>query len=242
MIAIPAIDLRDGACVQLAADSYDKELIRIPDPVGVAVAWRQYGFQQLHVIDLDAVGNRGSNADQIDAILSATDAEVQVGGGVRTREVVQQLLIDGAQRVIIGTRALEDPEWLAETASLFPGSVLVAADVRERRVLTHGWTRVQSKLVLDLIEELNDLPLAGVMVTAVHKEANMQGTDLPLMEDIAEIAEFPVYASGGLGNINHLRALAERGVAAAIIGMALYSGAMDPRVVADEFSEAPEFF
>jgi phosphoribosylformimino-5-aminoimidazole carboxamide ribotide isomerase len=242
LIAIPAIDLRESACVQLAADAYDKELIRIPDPVGVAIAWRQYGFNELHVIDLDAVGGRGSNPDQIREILNATDADVQVGGGIRTKERVQQLLGEGAQRVIIGTRALEDPEWLSETASLFPGSIVVAADVRERRVLSHGWTRTHSKLVLDLIEELNDLPLAGVMVTAVHKEGAMQGTDLPLMEDIFEIAEFPVYASGGLRTINHLRSLADCGVAAAIIGMPLYSGELDPRVVAEEFSEAPNFF
>lgn len=242
LIAIPAIDLRDGACVQLAADSYDKELIRIPDPVGVARAWRQYGFHHLHLIDLDAISGRGNNAGQIEQILTATDAEVQVGGGVRTREAVQRLLADGAQRIIIGTRAIEDSEWIAETATSFPGSIVVAADVRERRVLSHGWTRAHSKLVLDLIEELNDLPLAGVLVTAVHREAAMQGTDLPLMEDIAEVAEFPVYASGGLGNINHLRALADCGVTAAIIGMGLYSGAMDPRIVADEFSEAPNFF
>ena len=242
MIAIPAIDLRESACVQLAADSYDKELIRIPDPVGVAIAWRQYGFHQLHVIDLDAVGGRGSNGGQIREILNATEAEVQVGGGIRTQQAVQELLEDGARRVLIGTRALEDPDWLAETTSLFPGSIVVAADVRERRVLSHGWTRTHSRLVLDLIEELNDLPLAGVMVTAVHKESTMQGTDLPLMEDISDIAEFPVYASGGLGSINHLRSLADCGVTAAIIGMALYSGGMDPRVVAEEFSEAPAFF
>ena len=242
MIAIPAVDLRGSACVQVAADSYDKELIRIPDPVGVALAWRQYGFNQLHVIDLDAVGGRGNNSDQIRDILSATDAAVQVGGGIRTKEAVGLLLADGAQRVLIGTRALEDPDWLGETASLFPGSIIVAADVRERRVLSHGWTRTHARLVLDLVEELNDLPLAGVMVTAVHKEAAMQGTDLPLMEDVCEIAEFPVYAAGGLGDINDLRAVADRGVTAAIIGMALYSGAMDPTVVAEEFNEAPSFF
>jgi phosphoribosylformimino-5-aminoimidazole carboxamide ribotide isomerase len=241
LIAIPAIDLRESACVQLA-DSYAQELIRIPDPVGVAVAWRRYGFNQLHVIDLDAVGGRGSNADIIADILNATDAEVQVGGGVRTKDRIQELLNDGAHRVLIGTRALEDPEWLAEAASLFPGSIIVAADVRDRRVLSHGWTRLHSKLVLDLVEEFNDLPLAGVMVTAVHKESTMQGTDLPLMEDIVELAEFPVYAAGGLANIHHLRSLADCGVTAAIIGMALYSGAMDPRVVAEEFSEVPNFF
>jgi phosphoribosylformimino-5-aminoimidazole carboxamide ribotide isomerase len=237
MIAIPALDLRGGACVQLAVGSYDEEVIRIPDPVGVAIAWGQYGFRHLHIVDLDGVAGRGNNTTEIQAILDATDVEVQVGGGIRSRELIQRTLDDGAQRVIIGTRALEDPDWLAEMTSLFPGSIVVAADVRDRKVLSHGWTRTQPKFVLDLIEDLNGLPLAGVLVTAVHREEAMRGTDLPLMEDVADAAEFPVFASGGLGTINDLRALADRGVAAAIVGMALYSGAMDPWIVADEFAE-----
>jgi len=237
MIAIPALDLRGGACIQLAAGSYDQELIRIPDPVGVAIAWRQYGFRHLPLVDLDAVAGRGNNAPEVQAVLAATDAEVQLGGGIRTREMIQRSLDDGAQRVIIGTRALEDLDWLAEVSSLFPGSVIVAADVRDRKILSHGWTRTQPRLVLDLVQELNGLPLAGVLVTAVHREEAMRGTDLPLMEDVAEAADFPVFASGGLGSLTHLRALADRGVAAAVVGMALYSGAMDPWVVAEEFAE-----
>ncbi len=237
MIAIPALDIRGGACVQLAAGSYDQELIRIPDPVGVAIAWQQYGFRHLHVVDLDGVSGRGNNAAEIQAILGATDVEVQVGGGIRSQDLIEQALNDGAQRVIIGTRALEDPDWLVEMTSTFPGFIVVAADVRDRKVLSHGWTRTQPMLVLDLVQDLNGLPLAGVLVTAVHREEAMRGTDLPLMEDVAEIAEFPVFASGGLGSLGDLRALADRGVAAAVIGMALYSGAMDPWAVAEEFSE-----
>jgi phosphoribosylformimino-5-aminoimidazole carboxamide ribotide isomerase len=237
VIAIPALDLRGGACVQLAGGSYDQEVIRIPDPVGVALAWRQYGFRHLHVVDLDSVSGRGNNAAEILSVLDATDLEVQVGGGIRSREQIEQTLNDGAQRVVIGTRALEDPDWLVDMASLFPGSIVVAADVRGRQVLSHGWTRTHPKLVLDLIEDLNGLPLAGVLVTAVHREDAMSGTDLPLMEDVADTAEFPVFASGGLGSLNDLRALADRGVTAAIVGMALYSGAIDPWVVAEEFAE-----
>jgi phosphoribosylformimino-5-aminoimidazole carboxamide ribotide isomerase len=237
MIAIPALDLRGGACVQLAAGSYDDEVIRIPDPVGVAVAWRQYGFRHLHVVDLDAVARRGDNASQIQAILGVTDVEVQVGGGIRSRELIRQSLSDGAQRVVIGTRALEDPDWLEEMSIDFPGCIVVAADVRDRRVLSHGWTRTHPRLVLDLVEDLNGLPLAGVLVTAVHREETMSGPDLPLLEDVAEAAEFPVFASGGLGTVGDLRALADRGVAAAIVGMALYSGAMDPWAVAGEFAD-----
>jgi phosphoribosylformimino-5-aminoimidazole carboxamide ribotide isomerase len=237
MIAIPALDLRGGACVQLAAGSYDQELIRIPDPVGVAIAWRQYGFRHLHVVDLDGVAGRGNNNNEIHAILGAAGSEVQVGGGIRSRDAIQRSLDDGVQRVIIGTRALEDPDWLAEMSIEFPGFIVVAADVRDRKILSHGWTRVHPKLVLDLIEDLNGLPLAGVLVTAVHREEAMRGTDLPLMEDVADVAEFPVFASGGLGSLNDLRALADRGVTAAIVGMALYNGAMDPWVVAEEFAE-----
>ena len=154
-----------------------------------------------------------------------------------SRESIERFLSDGAQRVVIGTRALEDPDWLMEVSTDFPGCIVVAADVRDRKILSHGWTRVHPKLVLDLVEDLNGLPLAGVLVTAVHRETAMRGTDLPLMEDVAEAAEFPVFASGGLGSVGDLRALADRGVAAAVIGMGLYSGAMDPWAVADEFSE-----
>ncbi len=151
--------------------------------------------------------------------------------------MIQSSLDGGAQRVIIGTRAIEDLDWLAEMSSSFPGCIVVAADVRGRQILAHGWTRTHPKLVLDLVEDLNGLPLAGVLVTAVHREEAMHGTDLPLMEDVADAADFPVFASGGLGSLNDLRALADRGVAAAVIGMALYSGAMDPWAVAEEFSE-----
>ncbi len=223
--------------MQIAADSYDKELLRIPDPAGVARAWRQYGFHHLHVVDLDGVAGRGNNAGEIQAILAATDAEVQIGGGIRSEATIDQMLSDGAQRVVIGTRALEDPDWLIDVSTAFPGCIVVAADVRDRKILSHGWTRTHSKPVLDLIDELNGLPLAGVLVTAVHREEAMGGPDLPLLEDVAEAAAFPVFASGGLGSLNDLRALADRGVAAAIVGMALYTGAMDPRVVAEEFAE-----
>ncbi len=237
MIAIPALDLRGGACVQLVAGSYDQEVIRIPDPVGVAVAWRQYGFHHLHVVDLDGVSGSGNNANEIQAILGATDAEVQVGGGVRSREAIEQSLANGAYRVVIGTRALEDPDWLVEMSELFPGQIIVAADVRDRKILSHGWTRTQPKLVLDLVSELSGLALAGVLVTAVHREAAMHGTDLPLMEDVVEAADFPVFAGGGLGSLNHLRSLADCGVTAAVIGIALYSGAIDPWVAAEEFAD-----
>ncbi len=237
MIVLPAVDLRGGACVQLIGGSYDHERIRLSDPGAVARTWQDVGFRQLHCVDLDAATGRGSNEGVVREILSITDFEVQVGGGVRDDGRIEDLLADGARRVIVGTRALEDGAWLDEMAARFPDELIVAADVFDRRVVTRGWTRALPVDILDAIEELNALPLAGILVTAVHREGQLQGTDLPLMEDVAEAAAYPVYAAGGITTVHDLRALASRGVAAAIIGTALYTGAIDPHATAAEFGE-----
>jgi phosphoribosylformimino-5-aminoimidazole carboxamide ribotide isomerase len=237
MIAIPAVDLRDGACVQLVGGSYSQERVRLDDPREVARSWERYGFSRLHLVDLDAATGRGSNFSLIRDILSDANIPVQVGGGVRTGERVEELLAAGAARAIIGTRALEEREWLAELAHLHPGELIVACDVRERRVTTRGWEHTLPFDILDVVEELNVLPLGGLLVTAVHKEGQLQGTDLPLMEDVVEASNFPVYASGGVSSMQDLRALEYRGLAGAVIGMALYTGALDPVVVAGEFGE-----
>jgi phosphoribosylformimino-5-aminoimidazole carboxamide ribotide isomerase len=237
MIAIPAIDIREGACVQLVGGSYDAEQVRLDDPPGVAHRWEYAGFRRVHVVDLDAATEHGSNAEIVRQVLRATSMEAQVGGGVRDEERIESLLRDGARRIVLGTRAIESPYWLADMAEAFPGTLVVAADVRERRVVTRGWTRVSDRYILDLIEELNALSLAGVMVTAVHKEGLMEGTDLSLMEDVVEESEHPVCASGGIGTLGDLRALEDRGVASVVIGMALYTGALEPAAVAEEFAE-----
>jgi phosphoribosylformimino-5-aminoimidazole carboxamide ribotide isomerase len=237
MIAIPAVDLREGACVQLVGGEYSQERIRLQDPVTVARDWTRYGFRRLHVVDLDAATGRGSNRELVTEILRDSSAEVQVGGGVRRATDVEELLTNGASAVVVGTRALEDADWLARLAMAWPNEILVAADVRDRRVVTQGWTRTLARDIIDVTEELSALPLAGLLVTAVHREGRMQGADLFLMEDVVEAASFPVYASGGIGSTGDLRALAERGVAAAVIGMALYTGAIDAWQAAEEFAE-----
>lgn len=236
MIVIPAIDLREGACVQLVGGAYEEERVRMDDPVAAAREWARLGFTQLHVVDLDAATGRGSNLAVVRAILheGLFDA-VQVGGGVRGEDAVDALLDAGAARVVVGTRALEDPDWLAETCARFPGALVVAADVRGRRVVTRGWERTLAVDVVDRVEALNALPLAGVMVTAVHREGQMEGPDYFLMDDVLEAATLPVIASGGIGAAHQLRELAERGVAATVLGMALYTGALDPRQAAEEF-------
>jgi phosphoribosylformimino-5-aminoimidazole carboxamide ribotide isomerase len=235
MIAIPAVDLREGACVQLVGGSYAEERVRLGNPMDVVHSWEHYGFHRLHLVDLDAATGHGTNLSLVRDILADASVPVQVGGGVRTGERVEELLAAGAACVILGTRALEEHDWLAELAQRHPGEIVVACDVRERRVTTRGWSRTLPVDILDVVEELNGLPLAGLLVTAVHREGQLRGTDLPLMEDVVEASAVPVYASGGVSSIADLRALEHRGVAGAVIGMALYTGALDPVVVAGEF-------
>ncbi|MGQ0647421.1 MAG: HisA/HisF-related TIM barrel protein [Gemmatimonadaceae bacterium] len=237
MIAIPAIDLREGACVQLVGGSYAAERVRVNDPMAVAREWQQQGFSRLHVIDLDAATGRGNNSARIRAIVDERTADVQVGGGLRTAEQVSRMLSDGARYVIVGTRALEDLDWLGELADENPGEIILAADVKERRIVTQGWQRTLPRHVLDLVEDIRELPLAALLVTAVHKEGQMLGVDLPLMEDVVESVEFPVLAAGGVGAMGDLWALQDRGIAGVVIGMALYTRALDPRVVAEEFAQ-----
>lgn len=237
MIAIPAVDLREGACVQLVGGAYEDERVRLADPVGVARGWAQAGFRRLHLVDLDAATGRGSNDTILREIAGEPCLDVQVGGGVRSEADIRRLLDAGARRVVVGTRALEEPEWLATVAERFPHRIVVAADVRDGQVVTRGWQRMLQRSALDVIAELDELPVAGVLVTAVHCEGRLAGTDLDLMASVADRSRAPVCASGGIATMDDLRALSRSGVAGAIIGMALYTGALDPRAVAEEFAE-----
>jgi phosphoribosylformimino-5-aminoimidazole carboxamide ribotide isomerase len=236
MIAVPAVDLREGACVQLVGGAYEQERVRLDDPVEVARGWQAMGFGRLHVVDLDAATGRGSNAGVVQRLLALPGLEVQVGGGVRSAERVAELLAAGARRVVVGTRALEEPEWLVGLAEAYPGRLVVAADVRGRSVVTRGWQTTLPLDVARVVERLDALPLAGVMITAVHREGQLAGTDLPLMAELARSSRHPVHASGGITTLEDLRALARAGLSAAILGMALYTGALEGRAVAREFS------
>jgi phosphoribosylformimino-5-aminoimidazole carboxamide ribotide isomerase len=237
MLAIPAIDLRDGHCVQLVGGDYAKEAVRLEDPVRVAQRWVAAGFTRLHLVDLDAATGRGNNRELLREIITRGGVPAQVGGGVRDGEAIDALLEDGADRVVVGTRGVEDPEWLARQADRAPGRIVLAADVKGRTVVTRGWAKETKREIVELIRELEDLPLAGLLVTAVQKEGKMQGTDLALMADVVDAAPWPVIASGGVGSLQDLRSLEDRGVAAVVLGMALYTEALDARIVAEEFAE-----
>lgn len=237
MIVVPTLPVLGGACALHVQGEPGRERIRIGDPLGVARAWEQAGFRRLHFVDLDAVMGHGSNDQVIRDVLAMTQMEVQVGGGVRTEERIEWLLEAGASRVVVGTRALEDPWWLEEVAARVPNELLVAADVRDRRVVTRGWLHALGSDIIDTVQELGALPLAGVIVTAVHRQGTLGGSDLTLMEDVVEASTTPVYAAGGIASLDELRSLADRGVTGAVVGMALYTGAIDARAAASEFEE-----
>lgn len=235
MLAIPSLDIRDGACVQIASSATNTQPLRFEDPVDVALAWQRLGFSRLQIVDVDAGLGHGSNADLLREIIEAVDVDVQVGGGVRDQETIDRLLAEGASAVIVGTRAVENPEWLADTAGRFPGQIIVAADVRGGRVVTRGWQRATQHDVVGYIEELGSHPLGGVLVTPVNREGVLAATDIYLMEDIADASDHPVFVAGGLTTINDLRSLADRGIAGAVLGAPLYARTLNPFVVAEEF-------
>lgn len=237
MIAIPAIDLREGACVQLVGGSYDAERVRVNDPLDALKKWRALGFKTFHVVDLDAALGKGSNPDAIARLLGHEPGlTFTVGGGVRDTAKVEAVLATGASFVVVGTRAIEDTPWLSEMAQRFPGRIVVAADVKGREVVTRGWTAGSARDVSDVLTALNPLDLGGLLVTAVHKEGQMGGVDLPLMQEVVRGTRHRVYASGGVTTLEDLRALSDAGAYGAVIGMALYTGKLDAAAVAREFA------
>jgi phosphoribosylformimino-5-aminoimidazole carboxamide ribotide isomerase len=237
MRAIPAIDLREGACVQLVGGAYETERVRFPDPLAVARLWRAAGFRELHVVDLDAATGRGSNTRVIETIAREAGCALQIGGGLRDDDAVERLFDLGAARVIVGTRAIEDPAWLRRLAAAYPGRVVLAADVRGREVVTHGWATQSSLDISALLERSSALPLAGVLVTAVHLEGQLMGIDEALVRQVVDRCAQPVLASGGIRSRADLASLASLGCAAAIVGMALYTGRLDGAATAKEFAE-----
>jgi phosphoribosylformimino-5-aminoimidazole carboxamide ribotide isomerase len=213
----------------------EEERISLPDPVAQARTWWNMGFGTLHVIDLDAALSLGENRKVIGEIVQASEATVQVGGGIRDRHSVETLLAQGVDRAIVGTRAIDDPHWLAELSREYPGRITVAADIREGVVLRKGWTESSGQPVSELLDRLAPLDLAGVLCTDVSREGRMEGIDLQGATKIIERSSHPVWISGGITTLEELRALERSGAAGAVLGMAIYTGVLSPEMVAREF-------
>lgn len=235
MIAAPAVDLRGGRCVQLVGGRPEDERISLPDPVAVARDWFEKGFGTLHVVDLDAALGHGDNHALVAELCTATPATVQVGGGVRDDAAAERVLAAGADRVVVGTRAVDDPDWLASLAGRFPGRIMVAADIRDGLVLRKGWTEASALGILDFVAGLASLPLAGILCTDVAREGKVQGIDLEGAAAVIEGSVHPLWISGGVSTMKDLTNLNAAGAAGAVLGMALYTGALDAAAVALEY-------
>jgi phosphoribosylformimino-5-aminoimidazole carboxamide ribonucleotide (ProFAR) isomerase len=236
MIAIPVLEIRNGICS--GAPAHDGfQGISLDDPVSIAQAWSAAGFKRLHVVDHDALSGIGSNASVIDDICREAGLEIQANGGVQTSDGIQQLLDAGATRVVVGTRGIAEAEWLASIVESNPGRVLLETALKEGKVIVRGWVRSLPMDIFDIAESLDGLPLAGLVVSASQSDGIRATTDLSLLEDIAEACQFPVLASGGVSSLSDLRALEHRGLAGVIMSANLFTGEIDVRWVAREFSE-----
>ncbi len=237
MIAAPAVDLRGGRCVQLVGGVPGSEKISLPDPASVARGWWELGFRTLHLVDLDAALGSGDQQELLVEAAEGWTGTVQAGGGVRDSGKALALLNSGVDRIIVGTRAIDDPRWLAGLSQSAPGQVMVATDVRDGMVLRRGWTESSGRTVESLIEDLNPLPLAGILCTDVAKEGLMEGIDLSQAERLIQQSHHPVWISGGIHTLEELRALDAIGATGAVLGMALYTGTLDGKAVAEEFGD-----
>jgi phosphoribosylformimino-5-aminoimidazole carboxamide ribotide isomerase len=236
MIVIPVLEIRNGVCSTLPADGAFQGL-PADDPVAIAQAWGTIGFTRLHVVDHDALSGIGSNASLVDDVSRDSGLEIQANGGVQTSDGIQRLLDGGASRVVVGTRGIAEPEWFASIVESNPGVVILEVAIRDRKVVVRGWVRRLQTDIVDIAESLDGLPIAGLLVSASQSDGIRAVTELSLLEDIAEACEFPVLAAGGISSLSDLRALEHRGIAAAVMTADTFTGEIDGRWVAREFSE-----
>ncbi|QLH74393.1 MAG: 1-(5-phosphoribosyl)-5-[(5-phosphoribosylamino)methylideneamino]imidazole-4-carboxamide isomerase [Methanomassiliicoccales archaeon] len=228
MIVMPAIDILGGKVVQLVGGVPGTEQIKLPDPLTSAKGWEERGAPMLHVIDLDAALGRGNNVQIMRRIVERCNVPVQVGGGVRSTEVVQYLLDCGAARVIVGTRAIKDRSWLSSISTSNPGKVVLALDVKGGNVQVKGWQEAAPYSLEHMFGAIADLPLAGVLYTNVDVEGRCKGIDAKAVRSFVERCPHKVIASGGVSSQEDIDELEALGVSEAVVGLAIYTGKLNP--------------
>jgi len=225
VIVIPAIDLLGGKAVRLHKGQYDAVTVYDDFPAARARAWRGQA-PLLHVVDLEgAREGRPVQQDVVRGIVEAFGPGVEVGGGVRSRDTFEAYRRLGASRVVLGSAAVGDPSMVRSLAAEHPDVVVVAVDARDGFVAVDGWTRPTRVRAIDLVRDLSDLPLAGILYTDVSRDGTRSGPNVDATAEIAACTRVPVIASGGVGSLEDLRTLAARGIAACVVGRALYDGA-----------------
>lgn len=226
MEVIPSIDLKAGRCVRLYQGDYRQETVYSDDPISVARAWQEQGAPRLHLVDLEgAAQGRPANLDAISAIIAALRIPVQVGGGIRDVETAKTLLHAGADRVVIGTAAVQDPALVKELCGKHGNQrVVVALDARNGRVAIKGWTEGTTLDVLDLAQQMAGLGVPRLLYTDISRDGTLTGPNLEANAWLVNKTGLAVLASGGISRLEHLRRLALCGVEGAILGRALYTG------------------
>jgi phosphoribosylformimino-5-aminoimidazole carboxamide ribotide isomerase len=223
MIVFPAIDLKQGQVVRLAEGDMARATVYGDDPAAQAMLFAEAGSQFLHVVDLD-----GSFA--VEGILKVFPGHVQLGGGIRTREAVAGWFELGVSRVVMGSAALKDPEFVKDMAKEFPGGIVVAVDARDGMVATEGWADVSDVAVVDLARRFEDAGVASLLFTDIGRDGLLKGVNIDATVDLARRVDIPVIASGGVKGLDDIRLLAlhaRDGIEGVITGRALYEGRLD---------------
>ena len=233
MLVIPAIDLKDGRCVRLRQGNMAAETVYSDDVTSVATKWQQAGATVIHVVDLNgAVDGEPRNLSQIEAVLKTVSVKVQVGGGIRNLAIVRRYLNAGVSRVVLGTAALTDREFLEQACKEFPRRILLGLDARDGKVAVKGWTTVSETTAIDLLKELSGYAIGAVIYTDISRDGMLSGPNMPALKEVVEYSAFPVVASGGITRVEDLKAVQALGprIEGAIVGKALYDGKLDYRV------------
>ena len=228
MKLFPAIDLRDGRVVRLTRGDYDQMTTYFDDPAAVAASFREAGARHLHVVDLDgARDGTPVNFPVIAQIVRQSGLAVQVGGGIRTEARIREYLDLGVARVILGSAAAKDPDWTRQMAERFGPAIAVGVDVRDGRVAVHGWETLTDLDALDFCRQLEAMGVSTIVYTDISKDGMLQGTNLEIYRRLTAETGLQVIASGGISFTDEIRALRDMGVYGAIVGKALYEGALD---------------
>jgi len=233
MIIFPAIDIKDGRCVRLMQGDPDRVTIYGNDPVGVARRWEDEGAEWLHIVDLDGAFSKApKNRAIVLEIAKAVSIPIQVGGGIRNRDTIEEYIASGVERVILGTVALEQPDLMHEACERHPSRVALGIDARNGMVAIEGWKVTTDTDVRTLVEGFSGLPLAAIIYTDIHRDGMQTGVNLEATRRLLESTSIPVIASGGvatLADIEALLPLAESGLLGVITGRAIYNGTLDLR-------------
>ena len=244
MILYPAIDLKDGQCVRLLRGEMDQATVFNDSPAAQAAAFRAAGFTHLHVVDLNgAFEGKAVNRAAVEAILAATDAPVQLGGGIRTRAQIDAWLEAGVSRVILGTVALRDPALVKEAARALPGRVVVGIDAKNGMVAVEGWAETSDLKATELAKAFEGCGVAAIVATDIGRDGLKTGVNVPFTAELANTVRIPIIASGGVASVGDIRALKASGapIAGCILGRALYDGRIEPaEALAVLRGEAPE--